>query len=138
VNAGRLVGAEDQSPSCGAKLAGVIRNVVATVPTSTLCVTNRTGQYRLTLNTVVISRDALSHAVTTPTFFWYDGAGNESQTLPPVLGSVGPPTGSITTVISLVTTTQSTITYRIEKDGTDAAIVQIYWTLELVNPLRQL
>lgn len=128
--------AQTAPPSCGNKVHGVIRNIIASIDPATLCVPSQTGQYKLSMNAVVQSHDVLSHATVTASFNWYDGAGNETRVMPSIMGSAAPPNASVDATFNFVTATQTPITYSVTKDGTDLSAVAIYWTIELLQPLK--
>lgn len=129
-----LAWGQTKTPSCGAKLSGVIHNVARPIELTSLCTPQRTGQYSLKLN-MVVNRDEGSFATTTATFHWYDGATNESTMLS-IASNADTPNCSVWSEPILVTAAQTPITYSFDKDGVDKAQVTLYWTLNLEQPMR--
>lgn len=113
---------------------GVIRNVVTSLPSTTLTLPPTTGQFRLSVNATLTQRDAFSHTTTILAFNYTDSAGIEIISLPALMGNAAPPYASTGFVVPITTAKDTPITITISKDGVDKSIITIYWTLELLQP----
>lgn len=124
-------------PSCGTKKSGVVRNITGSMPFPlALCTPSQTGQYRLTANKINVQHVANSPAVYTTQFSWYDGAGIQIRVMPPLSGGIAPPNSEVSDTFSFATAVGSPITYWTIKSGIDISIVNLYWTVELLDPLQ--
>lgn len=125
---------------------GTIENVTGSIYAQTLFDPPATGQYRLSLYSEIAQPDATSDALWNLGLVWYDGAGTErapslqqlksANAYPNAWGSPNGAGGQPGSVSTFVTAKDTPVILDVIKSHDDQAIVRIYWTIELVQPLQ--
>lgn len=129
---------QNDPPASKTKWNGTIRNVTKNA-SGILITPTVTGLYRLSVYSDVETPDVLSDAPWTLNFGWFDGAGDENLDMQHLVSSQTRPAayGTGPQVITFETAFQTPITYTITKGGTDAAVVDVFWTLELLQTTKE-